>query len=164
MGKIWALVAMSTILTGLTAEMVTPVEAADRNAREQRARPGEDTTGRVQRGRASHYHPRLEGRRMANGERFSSRSNSAASRTLPLGTTARVKNLETGRTASVEVEDRGPYARGRIMDVSPRTAQELGMVREGTAPVEVAPVEVPQRDGSTRPGAGATASSNNARR
>jgi rare lipoprotein A len=101
---------------------------------------------------------------MANGERFSNRSNSAASRTLPLGTTARVKNLETGRTASVKVEDRGPYARGRILDVSPRTAQELGMVREGTAPVEIAPVEVPQRDGSTRPGTGATASSTNTRR
>jgi len=95
---------------------------------------------------------------MANGERFDADSNSAASRTLPLGTTARVTNTETGRSATVEVEDRGPYARDRILDVSPRTAEELGMKRDGTARVEVAPIEVPQRDGGTRPGAGATAS------
>ncbi|HEY8612457.1 MAG TPA: septal ring lytic transglycosylase RlpA family protein, partial [Roseomonas sp.] len=68
-----------------------------------------------------------------------------------------VKNLETGRTANVEVEDRGPYARGRILDVSPQTAEQLGMTRDGTAPVEIVPVEVPQRDGSTQPGAGTAA-------
>ena len=91
--------------------------------------------------------------------RFDAGSNSAASRTLPLGTTARVTNTETGRSTTVEIEDRGPYARGRILDVSPRAAQELGMKRDGTARVEIAPVEVPQRDGSTRPGAGAAAAS-----
>ena len=55
----------------------------------------------------------------------------------------------------MEVEDRGPYARGRMLDVSPRTAEELGMKRDGTARVEIAPIEVPQREGGTRPGAGA---------
>jgi len=100
--------------------------------------------------------PRLEGRSMANGERFDAQSNSAASRSLPLGTTARVTNLRNGRTATVEVEDRGPYARRRILDVSPRTAEQLDMRRNGTARVEVAPIDVPQRDGSRRPGAGAT--------
>ncbi len=64
-------------------------------------------------------------------------------------------NTETGRSATVEVEDRGPYAGNRVLDVSPRVAEELGMKRDGTARVEIAPVEVPQRDGSTRPGAGA---------
>lgn len=95
---------------------------------------------------------------MANGEPFDKESNSAASRTLPLGTTARVTNLENGRTTEVEIEDRGPYARGRILDVSPGTARELGMTQQGTARVEVAPIEVPQRDGSTRPGVGETGS------
>ena len=127
----------------------------DRNAREERARPGDDTSGRAQRGEASYYHPSLHGRPMANGEPFDKESNSAASRTLPLGTTARVTNLENGRTTEVEIEDRGPYARDRILDVSPGTARELDMTRQGTARVEVAPIEVPQRDGSTRPGAGA---------
>jgi len=91
---------------------------------------------------------------MANGERFDVNSNSAASRTLPLGTTARVTNLENGRTATVEIEDRGPRPRGRILDVSPRTADALAMRRDGTARVEIAPIEVPQRDGSTRAGVG----------
>ncbi|TPG49570.1 septal ring lytic transglycosylase RlpA family protein [Roseomonas nepalensis] len=150
------MVAFSALLAAAVTTAPVPVQAAERNAQEQRARPSDDTSGRVQRGQASHYHRRLNGRRMANGERFSVNSNSAASRTLPLGTTARVKNLETGRTAMVEVEDRGPYARGRILDVSPRTAQQLGMLEEGVAPVEISPVEVPQRDGSTRPGAGAS--------
>jgi rare lipoprotein A len=127
----------------------------EHNLREERARPGEDTSGRVQQGEASYYHPKLEGRPMANGEPFDPSSNSAASRTLPLGTTARVTNTETGRSATVEVEDRGPFARGRMLDVSPRTAEELGMKRDGTAGVEIAPIEVPQRDGSTRAGAGA---------
>ena len=153
----------STILIGVTAAPV-PAAAADRNVREERARPRADTSGRVQRGQASYYSPRLHGRKMANGERFNSRSNSAASRTLPLGTTARVRNLETGRTADIKVEDRGPHARGRILDVSPRTAEQLGMTQEGTAPVEIAPVEVPQRDGRTQPGAGAGAGRNNSSR
>ncbi|WP_241667135.1 septal ring lytic transglycosylase RlpA family protein [Muricoccus nepalensis] len=156
MNKVRAMVAFSALLAAAVTTAPVPVQAAERNAQEQRARPSDDTSGRVQRGQASHYHRRLNGRRMANGERFSVNSNSAASRTLPLGTTARVKNLETGRTAMVEVEDRGPYARGRILDVSPRTAQQLGMLEEGVAPVEISPVEVPQRDGSTRPGAGAS--------
>jgi rare lipoprotein A len=129
--------------------------AQDRNPREERARPGDDTSGRVQRGEASYYHPRLNGRPMANGERFDARSDSAASRTLPLGTTARVTNTETGRSVQVEIEDRGPHARGRILDVSPRTAERLGMREEGTAPVVIEPIEVPQRDGSTRRGSGA---------
>ena len=156
MGKHRVLSAVSAALACLAAGAAEPVAAEElRNPREERARPGEDTSGRVQRGEASYYHPKLEGRPMANGEPFDAQSNSAASRTLPLGTTARVTNTETGRSATVEVEDRGPYARDRILDVSPRTAEELGMKRDGTARVEIAPVEVPQRDGGTRPGAGA---------
>ncbi|WP_256336856.1 septal ring lytic transglycosylase RlpA family protein [Belnapia rosea] len=101
---------------------------------------------RQQRGTASYYAQKFNGRRMANGRRFDTRSNSAAHRTLPLGTTARVTNLENGRTAEVKVEDRGPYARNRVIDVSPKTAQDLGMREQGTAPVVVTPVQVPDRD------------------
>lgn len=92
---------------------------------------------------------------MANGKRFDPRSNAAASRTLPLGTTARVTNLRNGRSARVRVEDRGPHAPGRITDVTPKVADDLGMRRQGVAPVEVAPLAVPQPDGSVRPGVGA---------
>jgi rare lipoprotein A len=90
---------------------------------------------------------------MASGRRFDPRSDSAANRTLPLGTRARVTNLENGRTGTVTVEDRGPHVPGRILDVSPRTAQELGMRERGVAPVEVVPTDVPRTGGDSGPGA-----------
>lgn len=93
---------------------------------------------------------------MANGKRMNPHGNNAASRTLPLGTKAKVTNLETGRSAVVSIEDRGPYVKGRIVDLSPSTAREIGLEKhEGVAPVEVAPVLVPQPDGSIKPGAAA---------
>lgn len=93
------------------------------------------------RGHASYYHPEnFTGRPMANGDRFDPGSNAAAHRTLPLGTVADVTNLRTGETRRVVIEDRGPYVGGRVLDVSPRTAEELGMRQEGVAPVEVRPV------------------------
>ncbi len=95
---------------------------------------------------------------MANGKPFHPNSDAAASNTLPLGTKAKVTNAENGQSATITVQDRGPYAGGRILDVSPKTAEELGMTKSGTAPVIVAPIAVPQRDGSTKVGAGAAES------
>jgi rare lipoprotein A len=139
--------------------LAAPAAIADTRAGDQapdiRARPGDDTSGRIQRGKASYYHSSLHGRTMANGEKFDAASTSAASRTLPLGTVARVTNLQTGQEAIVEIDDRGPYIRGRVIDVSPRTAELLGMKQDGVVAVEIAPIEVPQRDGSIKPGAGA---------
>jgi rare lipoprotein A len=95
----------------------------------------------VQRGKGSFYDAeRFRGRPMANGDRFDPESNAAASKTLPLGTVADVTNRETGETRRVVIEDRGPYVQGRIIDVTPRTAEELGMRDDGVAPVEVKPV------------------------
>jgi rare lipoprotein A len=82
---------------------------------------------------------------MANGERMDPRSDNAASKTLPLGTRARVTNLQTGRSALVTIEDRGPFVRGRVVDLSPATAEQIGLThKEGLAPVEVVPVELPE--------------------
>ena len=99
-----------------------------------------------QEGEASYYGREFNGRQMANGERFNPNSNSAAHRNLPLGTTAQVTNLANGRTATVKVEDRGPYARGRVIDLSPRIADELGMKHAGRAPVRITPIHLPERD------------------
>jgi rare lipoprotein A len=103
--------------------------------------------GGLHRGQASFYDgDRFAGRPMANGDRFDPDSNSAAHRTLPLGTVAEVTNLRNGETRTVVIEDRGPYVGGRVIDVSPRIAQELQMVDEGVVPVEVRPVgQVPNR-------------------
>lgn len=98
---------------------------------------------RPQKGEASVYSTRLSGRTMADGTRFDPRSDAAASKTLPLGTTARVTNLENGRTTVVTIQDRGPHVRGRILDVSPKHARRLGIGEEGTAPVAVVPIRVP---------------------
>ena len=98
--------------------------------------------GSPQRGQASYYGLEFTGRKMANGRRFNPRSAVVAHRTLPLGTTVLVKNLSNGRATTATVEDRGPYINGRIVDLTPRLAEHLGMVRQGLAPVEVMPVEV----------------------
>jgi rare lipoprotein A len=89
---------------------------------------------------------------MANGRRFNPNSNIAASRSLPLGTVARVRNLSNEQQTTVKVEDRGPYVPGRILDVAPKAAGDLGMREQGVAPVVVEPITVPQPDGSVKPG------------
>lgn len=100
-----------------------------------------DRSGKAREGMASYYNGK--GRKMADGTRFNPQAKTAASRTLPLGTKARVTNLETGKSETVEVRDRGPYVDGRIVDVTPRVAQDLQMKKDGVAPVEVKPVELP---------------------
>jgi rare lipoprotein A len=120
------------------------------------AKPGLDRSGNKQVGMASFYAAKFTGRKMADGTRMDPRDDNAASKTLPLGTTARVTNLQTGLSAVVTIQDRGPYVKGRIVDLSPATAREIGMSREaGLAQVEVTPLSIPQSDG-TKPGGPAT--------
>jgi rare lipoprotein A len=114
-----------------------------------------DRSGKARKGQASYYGRKFYTKEMADGTRMNPQSNAAASKTLPLGTKARVTNLENGNSEVVEIRDRGPYVKDRIVDVSPQTADKLGLKENGTAPVEVKPTEVPQPDGSVKPGAGA---------
>ncbi len=88
-------------------------------------------------GRASWYGPRFHGAATASGETFDMHGLTAAHRTLPLGSYVQVKNLENGRTVVVKINDRGPFAKGRSIDLSYRAAQELEMVRDGEAPVQI---------------------------
>ena len=119
------------------------------------ARPQLDRTGRKRFGKASIYAPMFAGRKMADGTRMRATSNNAASRTLPLGTTAKVTNLETGKTAIVTIHDRGPYVAGRILDLSPATARDIGLDRRtGVTQVEVAPILIPMPNGNTKLGDG----------
>jgi rare lipoprotein A len=120
------------------------------------AKPQLDHSGNRRIGKASFYARMFAGRKMANGNRMDPQANNAASRTLPLGTTAKVTNLKTGKSAVVTIQDRGPYVAGRIVDLSPATALEIGITpREGVTKVEVAPITVPQPDGSVKLGAAA---------
>ena len=88
--------------------------------------------------RASWYGPRFERHLMANGERFSSADPTiAAHRTLPFGTYLRVTNLANGRTAMLVVKDRGPFVKGRKLDVSEAAAVLLDFKRQGTALLDI---------------------------
>ena len=140
-----------------------PTAAADDAAAPQKAAQRESTaprpldhSGKKRVGKASFYAGFFAGRKMADGKRMDPHDDNAASKTLPLGTKARVTNLETGKSAVVTIQDRGPYVPGRIVDLSPSTAQQIGITPKiGVAPVEVAPIEVPLPDGSTKAGDGA---------
>ena len=88
-------------------------------------------------GIASWYGPTFYGKRTANGEMYDGNTLTAAHRTLPLPVNVRVTNLENGKSIIVRVNDRGPYARGRIIDLSKRAAELLDVVQTGTARVRV---------------------------
>lgn len=109
-------------------------------------RPGagkiEAPPGRVQVGMATYYANRFSGRRTANGERYDPDAMTAAHRTLPFGTVVRVTRVDAsgaprGRPVVVRVNDRGPYARGRIIDLSMAAARQLDMIRAGVVRVRV---------------------------
>ncbi len=91
----------------------------------------------VERGVASWYGKKFHGRRTASGERYDMFRLTAAHRTLPFGARVRVVNLRNGRVVTVRINDRGPFVKGRIIDLSYAAARELGMVRSGLAQVEI---------------------------
>lgn len=95
-----------------------------------------DRSPRLQ-GVASYYGGKFHGRKTASGERFNKWAMTAAHKTLPLGTKVRVTNLRNGESVDVKINDRGPYAKGRVIDLSRGAAEEIGMVRAGTAKVKV---------------------------
>ncbi len=103
--------------------------------------PAATRDGRKQVGKASIYARKFHGRTMADGAPMSLQDDNAASKTLPLGSKARVRNLETGKSAIVTIQDRGPHVPGRIIDLSPATAALIGLTMEdGLAEVEVTPL------------------------
>ena len=88
---------------------------------------------------------------MANGAPMDPNSNNAASKTLPLGTKARVTNMRNGKSAVVVIKDRGPHVKGRIIDLSPATAKTIGAGKQGVVPVQVTPIEAPHSGGKGKP-------------
>ena len=96
-------------------------------------------------GEASFYGPGFHGKKTATGEKFDQNKNTAAHPTLPLGTEATVTNLETGASVDVKINDRGPYVKGRDIDLSKSAAKELGMTKDGVAPVKIE-AKVPSRE------------------
>lgn len=90
-----------------------------------------------QRGKASWYGPGFAGRKTANGERFNPSQLTAAHKKLPFNTTVRVTNLENDKSVIVRINDRGPYAGRRIIDLSKAAAKKIGLIKNGVAMVEI---------------------------
>jgi len=112
--------------------------------------PLPDSRGFRQRGLASWYGQDFHGKKTSSGETYNMYAMSAAHKTLPLGTYVRIHNLENNRTLDVRINDRGPFVRGRIIDLSYSAAKELGVVGPGTARVEVVALGTPTTtDGGT---------------
>jgi rare lipoprotein A len=159
---------LETATFGLKAQAAMPGETAPPGELSPQPRTSQrlspkvkaplDRSGKKRFGKASFYAHMFAGRKMADGKTMNPQHDNAASRTLPLGTTAKVTNLETGKSAFVTIQDRGPYVEGRIVDLSPATAREIGIsARQGVARVEVSPLAVPLPNGGVKLGAAADA-------
>lgn len=102
--------------------------------------PLPDARGFSQKGLASWYGKDFHGKKTSSGEIYDMYAESAAHKTLPLGTIVRVRNLDNNREMEIRINDRGPFVTGRIIDLSYACATKLGVVEPGTAPVEVVAV------------------------
>ncbi len=118
-------------LSEIVAALDESLPAVDPVAAEEKAYQA------IGQGTASYYGRELAGNRTASGERFNPHAFTAAHRTLPLGTRLRVTNVANGRSVIVRVNDRGPFVGKRLIDVSLGAAQEIQMVRSGTAQVRL---------------------------
>jgi rare lipoprotein A len=106
--------------------------------------------GYIERGVASWYGPTFHGENTSSGERYDMYGMTAAHKTLPLPTYARVTNLKNGRSIVVRINDRGPFVANRLIDLSYTAAAKLDMLREGTTLVEVKAITVTEPDPLTR--------------
>jgi rare lipoprotein A len=155
--KVFAVAAIAMVTTGLqeppaaAAAIRAPVLQVDAAVAPHAAKPPLDFSGNERIGVASFYANWFAGRRMANGIRMNPQGINAASRTLPLGTVAKVINLKTHKSAIVRIEDRGPYVQGRIVDLSPFIARKIGITRRmGIAKVRVVPISIPLPNGLSK--------------
>lgn len=101
-------------------------------------------SAQIQEGYASWYGPGFAGRLTASGEVFDPQKLTAAHRTLPFGTIVRVTNLANGKSVTVTINDRGPFVKNRIIDLSKKAAEALDMIKTGTARVKLEIISIPQ--------------------
>ena len=101
------------------------------------------TTGSTQKGRASWYGASHQAQRTASGEKFDMNELTAAHRTLPFNSVVQVTSLSSGKSVEVRINDRGPFSKGRIIDVSRAAAEKLGFINKGTDQVELKVISMP---------------------
>ena len=142
--SLW-LVCVLLLLTGCATGRVSPVESRV----DPRIDPRVDApvpNGSLVNGHASWYGRQHHGKRTASGEAYDMNKLTAAHRTLPLGTRVLVTNRDNGRTVEVRINDRGPFRRNRVIDLSYEAARQLGVVGEGVIPVTLQIVTSPASD------------------
>jgi rare lipoprotein A len=110
-------------------------------------KPIDPEIGYVEAGIASWYGPGFHGKLTASGERYDMYQMTAAHKRLPLGTIVKVRSLTTGRSVTVKINDRGPFIRGRIIDLSYAAARSLRMIGKGTERVRLKVLKKPQSSG-----------------
>ena len=124
-----ALVAFSSSVFSLPSEAATRRSAATYRSKA------------LSEGTASFYSTQFHGRKTANGETFNMNQLTAAHPSLPFGTLVKVTNMDNGKNVVVRINDRGPYVKGRIIDLSKSAARKIGILKEGVAQVKVEPVK-----------------------
>ena len=115
------------------------------------------TTAQMQRGRAAYYHSGFDGRLTANGERYDQHKLTAAHNTYPFGTRLKVTNLTNNKSVQIRINDRSPLCQGRIIDLSRRAAEHIGLIKSGVAEVQLEVLEVGQGKTFHHPGIGTAA-------
>lgn len=140
-GAVLTLAAIAVFFAGCGGEAAAasaePVRShASSTLSTSEAKPAAPEGGPVERGEASFYAQSLAGRPTASGEPYKPAELTAAHKTLPFGTLVEVRR-EDGRRVVVRINDRGPFRKGRVIDLSRRAAEELGMIRAGVIKVEV---------------------------
>ncbi|UCD10956.1 MAG: septal ring lytic transglycosylase RlpA family protein [Nitrospinaceae bacterium] len=118
--------------------------------------PITDSNGFSEEGVASWYGPGFHGKLTSNGEVYDMHATTAAHKTLPFNTRVRVVNLDNQRETEVRINDRGPFAGNRIIDLSYQAAKELGMIKSGIAPVRLVVTQRPGSGGALEAGASYT--------
>ena len=124
----------SLVVDNVQQQAVSPSQVTPPEQEQADSEP-EKRLSQLGEGMASYYGAELAGNRTASGERFNPSALTAAHRTLPMGTKIRVTNKANGKSVVVRVNDRGPFAKNRIIDVSRGAAEKISMVRSGTARV-----------------------------
>jgi len=100
-------------------------------------KPDREVAKYKERGTASYYAKRFHNRKTASGERFNNRAMTAAHRTLPFGTEVIVKNINSGKSVKVRINDRGPFVKGRVIDLSRAAFSQIANLEDGLAKVEI---------------------------
>jgi rare lipoprotein A len=132
-------IALSANLTGTTPSGKSTQYNPLYNSAEAAIRPtvSKKALYPVTEGKASFYADQFHGRKTANGETFNMGNLTAAHPSLPFGTWVRVTNLRNGKDVIVRINDRGPFVKGRIIDLSISAAKEIGLIKTGTARVKL---------------------------